>query len=415
MSTRTTPYRAGERYAITEVLGWWVEGLNTRPTWLPVMGALHDDVEHFDFQYLHYHVDPRFIDDRRAQRGWQRSATMDDNEHPCYRFVLTHFAPARRGKWCMAMRGKQTIVFERRTSLVSGYRERAWGIARLRTRSSADGTLGAAPMGQPHRRAATRAKFPAIAPQPLSLSAARRAAHLSTATRSTSYVRTSPRREYTMTRGPACVASGPCRSSVSGMQASDATSSGTGRRPSKTSTRAARCYLTCATGTATPCCSRWTTSRSQPRPWRQSRPASPRWKAHSRNAPARIRRRTCSCVPTTRHDRMVIRRSSAGYRWTPGRSGSRPTRRRGSTRCANGSRRPAALASDTAREHMDPLAGAQQECRVTLASPDAGLTRTGGVGSGVQGAPLRRLARPATAGAEPQDTARVRANRRRPG
>ena len=136
------------------------------------------------------------------------------------------------------------------------------------------------------------------------LSAARRAAHLSTATRSTSYVRTSLRREYTMTRGPACIASGPCRSSVSGMQASDATSSGTGTRPSKTSTRAARCYLTCATGTATPCCSRWT-SRSQPRPWRQSRPASPRWKAHSRNAPARIRRRTCSCVPTTRHDRMV--------------------------------------------------------------------------------------------------------------
>ena len=112
----------------------------------------------------------------------------------------------------------------------------------------------------------------------------------------------------------------------------------------------------CATGTATPCCSRWTTSRSHPRTWRQSMPASTRWKAHSRKQPARMRRCTCSYVPTTRHGRTASRRSSAGYRWLPGRSGSRPTRRRGPTlreriEAACGSR-----IRHRAREHMDPLA-----------------------------------------------------------
>ena len=63
------------------------------------------------------------------------------------------------------------------------------------------------------------------------------------------------------------------------------------------------------------------------------------------------------------------------------------------------------LSDPTPRARAHGSAGAQQGCIAILASHDAGLTRTAGVGSGVQGAPLRRLARPAAAGAEPQDAA----------
>ena len=67
-----------------------------------------------------------------------------------------------------------------------------------------------------------------------------------------------------------------------------------------------------------------------------------------------------------------------------------------------------------AREHMDSLAlsknAEQSPPAPTPASPEQQE-----FGSGVQGAPLYRLARPAAAGAEPQDAARVRTDRRRPG
>lgn len=35
-------------------------------TWWPVWGIKHEDTEHFNFPYLHYHIDPRFL----TRRQW---------------------------------------------------------------------------------------------------------------------------------------------------------------------------------------------------------------------------------------------------------------------------------------------------------------------------------------------------------
>ena len=98
-----------------------------------------------------------------------------------------------------------------------------------------------------------------------------------------------------------------------------------------------------------------------------------------------------------------------------GRSGSRPTRGRGRTRCANGSRRrPAALASATARESTPTRAhSARDPGKRPAAGDGAASPEAGAPGGGAAGAPLRRLDRPAAAGAEPEDAAGVRAHRRR--
>lgn len=55
-----SPPVKGRFYLVPAILWDW--GLLGRePKWWPVLGNKHKDVEFFDFHYLHYHVDPRFM------------------------------------------------------------------------------------------------------------------------------------------------------------------------------------------------------------------------------------------------------------------------------------------------------------------------------------------------------------------
>ena len=82
-------YAPGGEYEITEVLGYWMMPLEAEGEWLPVMGGLHEDSEHFDLELLHFHVDPRFLDgtqQARAQRALQHQAIFGPKNawHPAY-------------------------------------------------------------------------------------------------------------------------------------------------------------------------------------------------------------------------------------------------------------------------------------------------------------------------------------------
>lgn len=48
----------------------WPVSYLPKVLWWPVMGRMHDDVDHFDFHHKHYHIDLRFVGNRHlAQAG----------------------------------------------------------------------------------------------------------------------------------------------------------------------------------------------------------------------------------------------------------------------------------------------------------------------------------------------------------
>ena len=155
-TTRTDPpgpYKVGQVYLVTEVLGWWLQNFGERPEWFPVTGPLHEDKAFFDLHEHHYHVDPRFLNGRHEaaarlkglQQGklpqtWHRSAVeilarfpVPNDQH--WHFVitngLTRLAPnvetqlesrQNRDTWRRPHERKQLT------------RSEAWGRERIRTR-----------------------------------------------------------------------------------------------------------------------------------------------------------------------------------------------------------------------------------------------------------------------------------------
>ena len=100
MKTDAAQYEVDRLYPVTEVLGWWCQATAASPAWFPVMGELHQDKETFDIEELHYHVDPRFLDDRYesgvslTNTGWHRAyhevmVSFAAAEHPTAYVVLT--------------------------------------------------------------------------------------------------------------------------------------------------------------------------------------------------------------------------------------------------------------------------------------------------------------------------------------
>jgi hypothetical protein len=69
-----SPFEVGKSYLIPTVLYPW---FNRTKAW-PILGPLHDDVEFFDFNDKHYHVDHRFLTHREVaflnrNSGWRMS------------------------------------------------------------------------------------------------------------------------------------------------------------------------------------------------------------------------------------------------------------------------------------------------------------------------------------------------------
>jgi hypothetical protein len=60
-----SPPIVGERYLVP-VLSWRFAGEADAVRWWPVTGHKHTDIEHFNFQWPHYHVDLRFL----TRRHW---------------------------------------------------------------------------------------------------------------------------------------------------------------------------------------------------------------------------------------------------------------------------------------------------------------------------------------------------------
>ena len=147
------PYKVGQVYLVTEVLGWWLQSVGEHPEWFPVTGPLHEDAAFFDLHEHHYHVDPRFLKRRHEaaarlkglQQGklpqtWHRSALeilarfpVPNDRH--WHFVitngLTRLAPniemqlenhQDRGAWRKPRERKRLT------------RSEAWGRDRIRTR-----------------------------------------------------------------------------------------------------------------------------------------------------------------------------------------------------------------------------------------------------------------------------------------
>ena len=143
MSRKKNGYQVGTKYAVTEVLSWWLfhQNLRVAPRWLPVMGRLHHDTEFFAVDELHYHVDPRFLDavqavEALAQIDIDRQTDASASQwHPAFREVLTHFplTDADGRSLCFTVTDGSTLVKDLDLRVVSE-RPTAWGLERVLTR-----------------------------------------------------------------------------------------------------------------------------------------------------------------------------------------------------------------------------------------------------------------------------------------
>ena len=76
MNNYTQEYETGKYYQIPHVRATWhgigrknnltCEGFKIE--WLPIIGHLHQDKEHLDFGYMHWHLDYRFVSKRLINR-----------------------------------------------------------------------------------------------------------------------------------------------------------------------------------------------------------------------------------------------------------------------------------------------------------------------------------------------------------
>ena len=132
------PYEIGRRYDITEVLGWWLRKPTEPPAWIPVMGPIHQDLEYFEVEDHHYHVDPRFIDEQSEEQAQQaterRLIFTEDDWHRAYRIVLTAFPVPETDDWYLVVKNLHTGVFSREHSRKVARQSKAWGLQRIRQR-----------------------------------------------------------------------------------------------------------------------------------------------------------------------------------------------------------------------------------------------------------------------------------------
>jgi hypothetical protein len=62
------PPEPGRHYLVPAV--FYVYGrISRRPGWYPVIGPKHDDAEHLNFKWPHYHLDRRFMSNRQMKRA----------------------------------------------------------------------------------------------------------------------------------------------------------------------------------------------------------------------------------------------------------------------------------------------------------------------------------------------------------
>ena len=133
------PYEIGERYEVTEVLGWWLGTWTEPPEWTPVMGPLHQDLEHFEVEDHHYHVDPRFIDEHTEEQAFlateRRLLFTDDDWHRAYRIVVAAFPVPENGDRYFVVKSHRTEIHARdEYGKRIDHRTKGWGAARIRLR-----------------------------------------------------------------------------------------------------------------------------------------------------------------------------------------------------------------------------------------------------------------------------------------
>ena len=145
IGNENAPYEVGHRYVVTEVLGWWLRQPTEPPAWIPVMGPVHQDLEHFEVEDHHYHVDPRFIDEeseKQAQRATEyRGMFNGDNWHRTYRVVLTAFPVPESSASYLIVKNLHTAVYTRDHAGRVSRQSKAWGLQRIRHRRRRLGCL----------------------------------------------------------------------------------------------------------------------------------------------------------------------------------------------------------------------------------------------------------------------------------
>ena len=57
------------RFYLVPAVFYVYERVSKVPDWYPVIGPKHDDAEHLNFEWPHYHLDRRFMSDRQLMRA----------------------------------------------------------------------------------------------------------------------------------------------------------------------------------------------------------------------------------------------------------------------------------------------------------------------------------------------------------
>ncbi len=139
-TTAAEPYRVGSTHLVTMVRGWWLQELEEEPEWLPTMGPLHEDEDFFSLPAFHFHVDPRFLDerlDKRVEADRRREMILgarDASWHPSYRRVMTNF-PSDDGKHYIEIDEGNAYLLEKRYGTIVSTHPKQWGIDRIATRT----------------------------------------------------------------------------------------------------------------------------------------------------------------------------------------------------------------------------------------------------------------------------------------
>lgn len=137
----TEPYKIGKRYRVTMVRGWWLQDLRDEPDWVPVMGPLHEDTAFFSLSAFHYHVDPRFLNERLQRRveadraRYKGLGGATEDWHPSYSRVLTNFPSNDRNHYISIDESNAYVLEKTYCTMVTSH-PRQWGIDRMATRTS---------------------------------------------------------------------------------------------------------------------------------------------------------------------------------------------------------------------------------------------------------------------------------------
>ena len=125
----TRPYEKGQRYPVTEVLGWWIDDIAKKPQWIPVMGTLHENAEFFQLPTFHHHVDPRFLSpevEQETTEGTESGTVREiDRLHLAYQHVLTDFA-LEDGTRHFKINAKNTVIRYHTSNELDSKHPREW-------------------------------------------------------------------------------------------------------------------------------------------------------------------------------------------------------------------------------------------------------------------------------------------------